>query len=233
MVNKDLMYCGTSHRCIKLIDCRIRAVQASVQNTAKVNTLHISRLYPEVLFSGDSKGKIKLWDMRKLNEAVELHEYSIEDAGRPITHVTSAAYNLAVNSYDDVLRVFSLKQKERKLSMPNGRVQTPRTPSFQVLHTLQGHRNKNWPIKSSFYSEEGTDESGKGGAHRGLPISLLATGSAQNICHVYDLHKGTKKLLRGHQGKVYSCCFNPKGSPVLATASADSTVRVWQLKQGA
>ncbi|RUS14250.1 hypothetical protein BC938DRAFT_477450 [Jimgerdemannia flammicorona] len=45
---------------------------------------------------------------------------------------------MAVNSYDNVMRVY-----DRGLNPPI-------SPS-RLLHALKGFKNKNWPIKSSFY----------------------------------------------------------------------------------
>lgn len=70
-------------------------------------------------------------------------------------------------------------------------------------------------------------------------VSLLATGSSDPFVYVYSLgqfevnqptkSQGTSELiqrLEGHTDRVYSVDFHPK-EPVLASCSADFTVRVW------
>ncbi|KAJ3094124.1 hypothetical protein HK100_006263, partial [Physocladia obscura] len=57
---------------------------------------------------------------------------------------------VAVNSYDNVMRVY-----DRGFSPPE---QLPR-----MVHALKGHKNKNWPIKSSFFRpKDGISSSGSG-----------------------------------------------------------------------
>ena len=60
---------------------------------------------------------------------------------------------------------------------------------------------------------------------------LLATGSADGDACVYDVGgpNGTGELvqkLRGHSDRVYDVAFHPR-EPILATGSADFSVRLW------
>jgi WD40 repeat protein len=136
----------------------------------------------------------------------------------------------------------------------------PRTvPS---LYTLAGHRNKNWPIRCSFYCGDAdaatisaapganleaagasfTPPRGFPSANAALPATLqtsklsstvlLATGSASPSVYVFALLNDSRpelmQKLRGHAGRVYACEFNrSEPLPVLASCSADSTVRIW------
>lgn len=63
---------------------------------------------------------------------------------------------------------------------------------------------------------------------------LLATGSADSHAYVYDLSgsDGGSQLLQqldGHTDRVYTTAFHPT-RPLLATGSADFTVKLWMAK---
>ena len=60
---------------------------------------------------------------------------------------------------------------------------------------------------------------------------LLATGSADNDTYLFDVGGGNGsgeliQRLRGHTDRVYTVDFHPL-EPLLASASADFTVRLW------
>jgi len=63
---------------------------------------------------------------------------------------------------------------------------------------------------------------------------LLASGSADAYAYVYDVsgREGTAELvqrLEGHTDRVYATAFHPS-KPLLATGSADFTVKLWGSK---
>lgn len=118
-------------------------------------------------------------------------------------------------------------------------------PPLQQVHELTGHKNRNWPIKSSFYSgaeyrgedswQEAADgdESNNGDDHASHN-KLLATGSADGFAYVFDVSNESSRessapllqKLGRHGERVYAVDFHPT-LPVLATASADSTLKIW------
>jgi hypothetical protein len=64
--------------------------------------------------------------------------------------------------------------------------------------------------------------------------NLLAGAVGQRVA-VWDLERGTRKdfLLEGHVAPIYGLSFTPKGEKdVLATASGDSTTRLWDAASG-
>jgi COMPASS component SWD3 len=122
-----------------------------------VNSLYVS---PDGLFviTGDSKGWIKTWDVRTGTCMEELSR--LNDTGHHAIshlHVSPPPINgregdedgrfLAANSYDNILRVYDRRSK--LIGSVHG--QDPIQLSFFVT----GHKNKNWPIKSSFFRGEG------------------------------------------------------------------------------
>ncbi len=110
----------------------------------------------------------------------------------------------------------------------NANISSP-PPSFPCAYALTGHRNKNWPIKSSFYCGSLSVD------HISSSATLLASGSASTSVYLFDLGDGgaaTSIKLSGHSGRVYACCFDQSetATPVLASCSADSTVKLWSIR---
>eukprot|EP00438_Fugacium_kawagutii_P024794 Skav204835 [mRNA] locus=scaffold2524:100978:114747:- [translate_table: standard] len=69
----------------------------------------------------------------------------------------------------------------------------------------------------------------------GLSISgkQLASACWDGVARVYDLEKDQEPVeLHGHTGGLYEVSHSPLDPTLLATASADRTVRVWDLKTG-
>lgn len=112
------------------------------------------------------------------------------------------------------------------------------------MHAATGHITKNWPIRCALYEgpelaersqlsgegeDGGTDPSGDGRLQGGAAL-LVATGSADGDVRVFDLTAGGQtppcQHLRGHTDRVYGVHFDP-AQPVLASGSADATVRIW------
>lgn len=157
-----------------------------------------------------------------------------------------------------------------------------RPPSLHQTHKFSDHRNKNWPIRNSFFrgkackcvelfvgiicnfifnrSTQFSDT--RRSTRRRLWVRiwrilvffffihcffhstifrersakvsiegsfLIATGSAEPYAYIFDIGNpkgGLLQKLRGHQNRVYSASFHPF-NPILATSSADSTIKLW------
>ncbi|KJE95289.1 hypothetical protein, variant [Capsaspora owczarzaki ATCC 30864] len=143
--NNNIMYVGTSRNMIYRIDRR-QAEPASKFATVEgmVNALVVFR-DGEYIMSGDSQGSLKTWDVRNarvyasvLNDETRKAISHIHMSYRKTESDEEEERYLAVNSYDNVLRVYN------RGSMP------PKTP-LSLQHAVKGHANKNWPIKSSFF----------------------------------------------------------------------------------
>ncbi|KAJ3109638.1 hypothetical protein HDU97_003065 [Phlyctochytrium planicorne] len=252
--NKIFFY-GTSRNVLGMVDRRKPGDPSSVfRNDSMVNAVHVFRDGTHVV-TGDSAGYLKTWDIRagKCMQAI-----ANEPTRKPISHIAACPTHSAddesryfgINSYDNVLRVY-----DRGLSPP----QTQQ----RLIQSFRGYKNKNWPIKSSFYrpreasmimkrttsnedvygkSElspeviadiENMDKEvapGMGSLSNGGSL-LLATGSADPYIYVYSLglQENAGELLQrieGHSDRVYCAAFHPT-DPILASCSADFTVKVW------
>jgi len=234
-VDDNMLWLGTTAKLIQMFDRRQPQPVISLYNDALVNSIEVASNGLTVL-SGDQRGFVKTWDVRR-PDAAPLFVVQNDESAKPISNVVisdpepgdDVGRYLAVNSYDNVLRVYQLRDKEQ----------------MRLLHAVQGHKNKNWPIRSAFASFEvpkkkrgtnGADDSVD--ADRDTPMDdatdkslVLATGSADNSCYCFDVGgpEGSAELLQkleGHSDRVYGCHFNPQ-KPMLATYSADGTIKIW------
>jgi len=271
----NIFYAGTAAKGIHMFDRRQASPVASLQNDSNVNSIYVFRT-GRGLMSGDSGGIVKTWDMRRL---MSIDSCVSGEGGKPISHVhcsrpargdTEGKF-VAVNCYDNVLRVYKRTiglgrgaiglgrgdEKTTSAEAPASSTPQPSPPKMRLLHALEGHRNQNWPIKSSFFhgpeyeigalwrvekkesigddNEDGDKETlGSRAAAKTLDESLiLATGSADKpgAVFLFDVGgpEGSGELiqrLEGHTDRVNAVAFHPK-LPVLATCSADNTVRIW------
>ncbi|KAL1927911.1 hypothetical protein VTP01DRAFT_3316 [Rhizomucor pusillus] len=247
-MDPNVFYCGTSRKVLAMVDIRAEGSNGIfvIRNDAMVNTLYASRDGVHVI-TGDAQGMLKVWDIRS---RTCISSTLNDPAKMPISHITIgrrrtdaarravADYDepryMAVNSYDNVLRVY-----DRGMDPPKS--------DTRLVHALKGFKNRNWPIKSSFYCGSGYNAS----IRTRTPAKsdddvdpndylklfepkeeesvLLATGSADPYAYLYNVGEGTAELmqrLEGHTDRVYAVNFHPT-EPILASASADFTVKVW------
>eukprot|EP01134_Creolimax_fragrantissima_P007336 CFRG7336T1 len=241
--NSALFYAGTAKDEIVMVDWRANGggrVSMRFVNDAMVNSIYVYR-DGQLIITGDAGGKIKTWDV-KTGRCIDVTELS-----QPVSHVcvarpspTATEYDqeqryLAVNSYDNILRVYD-------------RGAIPPRSGLTLHASLKGHLNTNWPIRSDFctganYNGAGVDGGRENTGHLSgdtmdshkqksvYDSLLLATGSAERNVYLFDVgaEDGATELvqvLEGHTDRVYSVDFHPK-DPILATASADRTVQIW------
>lgn len=134
-----------------------------VDNDAAVSSVHVE--YDGLrIITGDHAGAIKTFDLRmvtsralagsrsgvyKAKPASLIDSIYNDPERRPITHVHSSppaagddnGRCLAVNSYDNYLRVY-----DRGAFLFGSK-----TAALKPVHALRGVVNRNWPIKSSFF----------------------------------------------------------------------------------
>ncbi|KAI9146104.1 WD40-repeat-containing domain protein [Paraphysoderma sedebokerense] len=247
--DNNIFFNGTSRKVLGLVDRRKPDYAMIIRNDAMVNSLYVYRDGTYVV-SGDSLGYIKTWDIRTGKCSDSLLN---EPTKKPISHIAMCRGAqdeddeprfMAVNSYDNVIRVY-----DRGFSPPK--------TSARLLHALKGYKNKNWPIKSAAYqgkdftlsnfrrpashddgyrstdvsadmSDSSYDKDNKQYMENGM---LFATGSADPFAYVYAIGEtdGVSELLQrleGHSDRVYAVSFHPTDL-ILATCSADFTIKLW------
>ncbi|KAI9487453.1 MAG: WD40-repeat-containing domain protein [Benjaminiella poitrasii] len=254
-LDSNIFYYGTSRKVLAMVDIRSEENESIIiRNDAMINTLYASRDGIHVL-TGDAAGMLKVWDVRsrqcissKLNDPskmsithITIGRRSTDASRRAIDDYDEPRY-MALNSYDNLLRVY-----DRGMDPPKS--------DLRLVHTLKGFKNKNWPIKSSFYCGSGYNSS----ILSKPPITndiyadsdlisnnpgdylfdtqepkeeksvLLATGSADPYAYLYNVGEDSAELmqcLEGHTDRVYAVNFHPT-EPILASCSADFTVKIW------
>ncbi|KAI8370769.1 WD40-repeat-containing domain protein [Choanephora cucurbitarum] len=253
-VDPNVFYYGTSRKVLAMADIRTEGNASVIHNDSMINTLYASRDGIHVI-TGDAQGMVKVWDVR----SKECISCILNDPSKmPITHIsvgrrsTDASRRaiddydepryMALNSYDNILRVY-----DRGMDPPKS--------ELRLVHSLKGFKNKNWPIKSSFYCGSGYNSSILSKAHTVPEVYgdtdlapnpsdyhsfdtqepkeeksvLLATGSADPYAYLYNVGEDSAELmqrLEGHTDRVYAVNFHPT-EPILASCSADFTVKVW------
>jgi len=115
--------------------------------------------------------------------------------------------------------------------------------SVRIVHSLQGHKNKNFPIRSSFFKGKlynfANDFASSQQASSSRPSTLdrsllVATGSVDKYCYIYDISNPAFgeffQKLEGHADRVYCASFHPE-KPLIVTASADSKMKLWGARE--
>ncbi|KAI1314381.1 hypothetical protein EDD11_002246 [Mortierella claussenii] len=254
--DNNVFFSGTTRNLLCMVDTRKdgnAAPVTTVKNDTMINSIYVYHDGLTVI-SGDSSGYLKTWDMRM---GRVLQSILNEPTKKPISHIAiskqrgsldgvSLAENeepesrwLAVNSYDNVIRVYD-------------RGFEPPTTIPRLIHSLKGYRNKHWPIKSAFFhgkeyiagatmrrtgkvrGADGDEEPQSILSDKDTPLEsslLLASGSMDPYVYLYDVGAGDGQYdllqkLSGHTDRVYDVDFHPIDH-VLASGSADFSVKVW------
>ncbi|CAG8667689.1 1699_t:CDS:10 [Ambispora leptoticha] len=245
--DNNFFACGTTRKMLAVIDRRRRDGAIIIKNDGMINSLYICSDGQNII-TGDSMGYIKTWDIRTGSSFQTILN---EQTKKPISHIAvnrkmtddEEPRHMAVNSYDNVIRVY-----DRGFQLTKSQL--------RLLHALKGYKNKGWPIKSSFLQgkEYQSSMEARRSTHKDVygntklqmvtqdntayvkdktleASLLLATGSADPYAYLYDVGgpEGTGELiqrLEGHTDFVYAVDFHPI-DPILASCSADCTIKIW------
>ncbi|KAJ3043058.1 hypothetical protein HDV00_005966 [Rhizophlyctis rosea] len=242
--DRNIFFSGTSRNVLSMVDRRKPDAALVMRNDQMVNSIYAYQDGTYVT-SADAGGFLKTWDVRS---GKCIQSVLNEPTKKPISHIAVCNTGIdeeprfmAVNSYDNVMRVY-----DRGFSPPQS--------NLRLMHALKGYKNKNFPIKSSFFYVKDGSRIKRVGSHepvygkdelqpdaedktnyekdKGMETSiLLATGSADPFVYVYSVGgaEGTGELvqrLEGHTDRVYAVDFHPS-EPILASCSADFSVKVW------
>ncbi|ORY51198.1 WD40 repeat-like protein, partial [Neocallimastix californiae] len=225
----NIFFSGTTKKLVVMKDIRKPTDSFIIENNSMINTIYVYNDGTYVI-TGDSLGYIKTWDIRTgkcVNSILN------EQKGQPVSHITVSKRflddeeprYLSVNSYDNIIRVY-----DRGFSPPSKQCKN-------VL-SLKGYKNRNWPIKSSFnyYSIEKSGILGMpSSSDENLRANRTEQTNSDSYAYIYSLKLNQEgfvtpiQRLEGHTGIVYATSFHPS-NPILATCSADCTIRIWNSK---
>ncbi|KAI9228721.1 MAG: WD40-repeat-containing domain protein [Piptocephalis tieghemiana] len=249
---------GGSKGAISVVDTRQKGhgTKTWENPTGSVNALHFCR-DGYGLLTGDAQGRVSLWDTRT-GRWVKSMETDYHQ-GTPICHMSilhghhaNDPDHVAITGFDDLLALYQGScDLEGQLGL---RPLHPLLPSG-------GYRNRCWPIQSTFFEgrdcksfplsisltllfREEEEEEGASTRFRHLEPQksldtslLLATGSSLPHVYLYDVGgvEGSMRVLQrleGHRDRVYTVDFSPR-EPLLASGSADMSIRLWSPAQRA
>ncbi|GMF36550.1 unnamed protein product [Phytophthora fragariaefolia] len=221
-------FLGSSKCCLHMADARSEVCRTWT-NDAMVNALHVAHDGMTVI-TGDSKVRhdaVHAVARDKLD--AEHSRLLILHAGHAISHVHASPASdggddgrfLGVNSYDNVLRVYDRRSKlissRSTRRGPGGSSDSGDNDQLQLVCSVTGHKNKNWPIKSSFFRGDGYKYK-LALPPRGRLAGGLGSGSAS----------GSRRKLTDGDGEDFADPSGERGSMdssrealLLATGSAD------------
>ncbi|KAL6074290.1 WD domain G-beta repeat [Balamuthia mandrillaris] len=238
--DNNLWFAGCTHKQITLFDKRQAKHALIMKNDSMVNSIYVYK-HGHFVLSGDSNGMLKIWEVGQGHGYAVIAKMENGSTHKPISHLhvsppMSSFHNnedeegrfLAVNSFDNVLRVYDRQGGLSDLFSPSEpqRLSQESKP-FRLVCSLTAHKNKNWPIRSSFFvgkdymavskrTEKGDKR--ERGPHESL---LLSTGSADNAAYLYSLlEDGSNTLSSGNSDDASST--SPRSSSASSSSSSSS-----------
>ncbi|TDH70753.1 hypothetical protein CCR75_001155 [Bremia lactucae] len=222
MADNNQYFLGSSKCCLHMVDARSEICRTWT-NDAMVNALHVAHDGLTVI-TGDSKGLLKTWDVR-MDACLEELTVLNDAARHAISHVHASPASdggddgrfLAVNSYDNILRVYDRRSKlissRSTRRGPRGGSDSCDSDQLHLLGSLSGHKNKNWPIKSSFFCGDGY----KYKLH--LPKRLGVTNGAGSVSRLKLSDDDREDFV--DPSRDHGSIDSPHETLLLATGSAD------------
>lgn len=186
--------------------------------------------------SGSHDGLVRIWD--SANHAACLTSFHC-DYSPP---VSSARYSpngkyLLVSTLDDHIRLFPSDDNIGPMTVgpeipppkDSAKIVVPGPYRYEPLKVYRGHKQSRYTIQMSFFS-------GKVKSAQGVSThaKLIVGGSEDNRVFLWEADTmQIKQQLDGHSGVVLATACNPDENNLqIASASADSTVKMWKWREG-
>lgn len=198
----------------------------------------------KLLLTGGSDSLVKLWNASDLSEIHAFNEHqdvvnavafspdgsmvasASDDRAAKVWRVSDfsrvASYSLAPRILSNPPRMssvtFNLDNSRLISTSTDGNVYVWDIASGEQIMKIGGHDD--WVYGA--LARPGSDADAEQG-------EIITAGADRSIRIWGGLHGRSKLELRGHTDQVYSLALNPTNSGLLASASADATVRVWDI----
>ncbi|MGE5657669.1 MAG: protein kinase domain-containing protein [Actinomycetota bacterium] len=165
-----------------------------------------------ILVSGGIDRKIIEWKLDKKAMIRELYSHF----GSPQSHRYGSVHAVTISPDGTIVASGSADRSIKLWNLRNG----------ELMQKLLGHSDE---VLSISFCETG---------------KFLASGSADQTLRIWQLEPGgSVSTLTGHSGSIYAVAFSPnspltqekngKAGPILASGSADETIKIWDLQTGA
>lgn len=196
----------TTRRVLSLELNKDRDVERMHENG--INTLDIEPIEGRYMLSGGSDGIIVLYDLENSSRKLSYTCKSLCKVGKghPDVHKFSVE---TVQWYPHDTGMFTSSSFDKTLKIWD-------TNSLQLAESFQFDAN----VYSHHMSPLATKH------------SLIAVGTKNPKVQLCDLKSGScSHILQGHRGEVMSVCWSPRYDFILASASADSKVKLWDVRK--
>ncbi|XP_063776623.1 DNA excision repair protein ERCC-8 [Pseudophryne corroboree] len=173
-----------------------------------INTLDIEPVEGRYMLSGGSDGIIVIYDLENLSKTASFTCKALSKVGKghPDVHKFSVE---TVQWYPHDTGLFTSSSFDKTLKIWD-------TNSLQLAEVFQFNGN----VYSHHLSPLATKH------------SLIAVGTESPKVQLCDLKSGScSHILQGHRAEVLSVCWSPRYDYILATASADSKVKLWDVRK--
>ncbi|EKV02620.1 WD40 repeat-containing protein [Leptolyngbya sp. PCC 7375] len=219
---------------VKIWDTQSQIIQKSLTHKAAVNDVSFSPNNNRYIATASDDNTAQIWDLESNNSIVLNHSEPVKDIS-----FSPDGKILVTASTDGKARLWDMdgKQLQMLVDPANSNSSSPLLgASFDpmgefIATTAEDGEIKIWALEdgSIFQSFKAHSKS-----ILGLNFSpdgtFLATTSTDRTTRVWNFKTGRLiDELKGHSQEVFSVNFNPRKSHILATASADGSIRTWNM----
>lgn len=173
-----------------------------------INTLDIEPVEGRYMLSGGSDGIIVIYDLKNLTKTPSYTCKALCKVGKGLPDVHKFSVE-TVQWYPHDTGMFTSSSFDKTLKIWD-------TNSLKLAEVFQFDGN----VYSHHMSPLATKH------------SLIAVGTKNPKVQLCDLKSGScSHILQGHRAEVLSVCWSPRYDHILATASADSRVKLWDVRK--
>ncbi|XP_016084410.1 DNA excision repair protein ERCC-8 isoform X1 [Sinocyclocheilus grahami] len=181
-----------------------------------INTLDTEVIDGRYMLSGGSDGVIVIYDLENNSKKPQYTCKAICTVGRSSRHVHKFSVE-TVQWYPHDTGMFVSSSFDKTMKVWDTETLKP-AEEFQFDGNVYCHHMSPVARKQSLVAA--------------LLCSVLAVGTKDPKVQLCDLKSGSRiHILQGHRGEILSVRWSPRYDHILATASTDSRVRIWDVRR--